>query len=463
MALMLLSLVPSVHADSTPRADIVRFDSPAKVSAGESFNVNVSIRYSYEGWTFGELGMFQGNFTNIIDYVQYYLTGDALRNFTLSVTPPTGSSELQLELVTRFWYQNFWLIDEKGYANFTVTVLGDSTKSRIKEPSIIEIGQNEWHYWNNNATDTLIIWLSGGQAFSDHVTTNPFEMESFGAMMYVNDLSKRYSVLALLRGSTKYTLAVTSQPFYALDYYPDSAFLEKLHEWSVQQGYAFTYLIGYSTGGLAAGYEVTVRDPETWAAPDGALIISAPLGGLQPGDILDSLSHAQNLTADIALFYGGIWSDDLWPQGKQFYDNAPKIVGGDSWYRKEWRFFPDSSHGVWVKEHDGAHYDGLAYSLTSQFIEKSRNPWRRLSKWKDEPYFALLWQEPVSETTSGVSSHLSVETWLYDTLVPPKGVIIRRDLQLYFVVAKPLASKSHQGLSNRPTQGVDIDWVLGLN
>jgi hypothetical protein len=386
MALMLLSMVPSIHADPVPKAEILGFDSPTNVSAGEPFNLNVSVRYSYEGWTFGELGVFQGNLTDIVDYVQYYLTGEALRNFTLTVIAPPDSADLQLRIITRFWYQNFWLVDDKGQVDFSVRVLGNSAALPPKQPSIIQIDENEWHYWNNNASDTLVIWLSGGQAFSDHVTTNPYEMESFGAMKYISDLSKVYSVLALFRGSTEYTVAITNQPFYALDYYQSSTFLKKLHDWGRQQGYSFIYLIGYSTGGLAAGYEVTVRDPDTWAAPDGALIISAPLGGLQPSNVLESLSHAKDLKADIALFYGGIWSDELWPQGKQFYESAPQKTGGPSWYLKEWLFFPDSSHGVWVKEYDGAHYDGRAYTITSQFIEKCNNPWGRLSNWKDDLY-----------------------------------------------------------------------------
>ena len=445
MALMLLSLVATVRADSVPKAEIVGFDSPTEISAGESFNVNVSIRYSYGGWTIAELGVFQGNLTNIIDYVQYYLTGDALRNFTLTVVAPTNSSDLQLRMITRFWYQNFWLVDEKGYADFSVKVLGNSTGLPLKQPSIIQIDENEWHYWNNNASDTLLIWLSGGQAFSDHVTTNPYEMESFGAMKYVNDLSKRYSVLALFRGSTKYTVAITNQPFYALDYYPDSTFLRKLHDWSLEQGYDFTYLIGYSTGGLAAGYEVTVRDPDTWAAPDGALIISAPLGGLQPNNLLESLSHAKSLRADIALFYGGIWSDDLWPQGTQFYNSAPEKTKPASWYWKEWRFFSDSSHGVWVKEYDGAHYDGRAYSLTSQFIEKCKNPWRRLPKWKDEFYSTML-REQTTSKAKRTPSYLSVETILHDIEGSAKAIRLRQGLQRYLVRAKPLASETHQDL-----------------
>jgi hypothetical protein len=217
-----------------------------------------------------------------------------------------------------------------------------------------------------------VIWLSGGHAYKDHITINPYEMETFSAMKYINDLAKEYSVLALRKGFDKVSMPFTNQEFYALSYYSNSNFLKNLHDWSLRKGYNFTYLIGYSTGGVAAGYEVAVKAPEDWAAPNGAIIISAPLKGVN--GLLNSVSCAFNIKSNIQLIYGMVWSDELWPQGKEFYDNAPEKTEYP-WYFKAWSLFSDSSHEVWVKEEDGAHYNKKAFNLTVWFIEKSKALW----------------------------------------------------------------------------------------
>ncbi len=422
MTLMLFSSVSSIHGQSVPKAEITRLTCPSQVSAGDPFVVNVSIQYSFEGWTFADLGVFQENFTNILDDVHYYLTGDVLRNFTLIEVAPSTSSDLHLRLVTRYWYQEFWITDAEATKDCFVKVLGSSEKLAMR-PSIVRIGENKWYYWNNNASDALLIWLTGGHAFSDHVTVNPYDMEGFGVMRFIGDLSRNYSVLALQSGSEEHTVAVMNQPYYALGYYPGSTVLKGLHHWSRSQGYNFTYLIGYSTGGVAAAYEVAVNDPDMWAAPDGAVIISAPVEGL-PGKGLESMSHANNVKANLEMLYGGIWSDDLWPQGLKFYDNAPNGTKAP-WYLKEWHFFPDSSHGVWEKEKDGAHYNNDAYNKTARFIERSKSPFDKVTKWNDggievvDEAFNHSTEEqepktPGANFTTKAGSTLKVKVWLYN-------------------------------------------------
>jgi hypothetical protein len=428
LALIVISPVMPVSAQSAPSAEIVNVEYPSEVVAGQSFTVNVRVRYSYQGWTFADLGVFEDNFTKIFDYVHYYLTNETTKSFALTVMAPSASTDLHLMIVTRYWYQNFWMMSPNGSKDIYVKVVGPAQSQTSEFPSVVKINENEWYYWRKNGSDACVILLSGGLAYSDHVTLNPYEMETFGAMKYINDLSRLYSVLAPRKGTESQTIPYSTQTFYALGYYPGSIFLKQVYDWGRGKGYNFTYLVGYSTGGAAAGYEVTVRDPETWASPNGAVIISAPLNGVPPTSLFESVTHAKGLKADIQLIYGKIWSEELWPQGKQFYDNAPEKTSVP-WYRKEWHLISDSSHEVWVKEEDGAHYNSGAYNLTSQFIEKNKSPWHRLSEWNDasmEIYDVTASsgtgeQKPKTPGISFVTkvgNTLKVKVWLYNCSSP---------------------------------------------
>ena len=423
--IIVLSAVSSTRAEAMPSVEITRVDYPAQVSAGQSFTVNVTIRYSYGGWTLADLGIFQENFTKIFDYVRYYMTGEAVRSFTLQVVAPDTSTDLELLVATRYWYQNFWLNDTKTSQWFNVKVVGSSEpQSPDIQPSIVKLDGNEWYYWDNHESGACLIWLSGGHAYADHVTMNPYELETFGAMKYINDLSKRFSVLALRRGNEGHTVPFTTQAYYALGYYLESSFLKGIHNWILENGHNFTYMIGYSTGGIAAGYEVAVRDPETWMAPNGAIVISGMLGGIPPNNLFESISHATDVKSNTLLLYGEVWSEELWPQGKEFYDSAPQKTA-TPWYLKEWHLFPDSSHEVWVEEKDGAHYNSAAYNLTTDFIEKCKSPWHRLSEWNDGSieFYDITSGSVTGEQrpkTSGtvittkVGNTVKVKVWLYN-------------------------------------------------
>jgi hypothetical protein len=422
IALMLLSLPSPIRGQSAPTAQIIRVSCPSQLSAGDHFAVNVSIQYSFDGWTFADLGLFEENFTNILDYVHYYLTGNTVRNFTLTGVAPSTSTDLLLRLTTRYWYNEFWLTDANATGYCSVKVLA-SNGQPVERPSVVRIGENDWYFWNNSASDALLVWLSGGHAFSDHVTINPYEMENFGVMSLVGDLSKHYSVLALEKGSEVHSVAVTNQPYYALGYYPGSSVLRDLRGWSLDHGYNFTYLIGYSTGGVAAGYEVAVNHPDTWTAPNGAVIVSAPLDGFAD-NLLGSSMKANGLKANVALLYGGIWSDTVLPQGMKFYHNAPNKTSAP-WYLKEWAFFPMASHDVWVKEEDGAHYNNAAFNTTAQFIERSKTPFDKVAKWNDGGIQVVdvtasnstLEQRPKTLGTNftvAAGQTLQIKIWLYN-------------------------------------------------
>lgn len=433
LALIMIWPVAPVSGQALPTAMITNVDYPSEVAAGKPFIVSVQIRFSYQGWLLADLGVFQDNFTKIFDYARYYLTNQGNKSVALTVMAPSESTDLHLVVATRYWLQNFWLMSPGGSKDVTIKVVGATQHQVSGFPSVVNIGGNEWYYWKKDGSDTSVIWLSGGQAYADHVTMNPYEMETFGAMKYINDLSEQYSVLVPRKGTERLSVSYGTQTFYALGYYRNSVFLKQVHDWSRSEGYNFTYLGGYSTGGAAAGYEVTVRDPDTWASPDGAIIISAPLSGVPPSNLFESVTHANGLKANIDLLYGKVWSEELWPQGKQFYDNAPNKTNVP-WYRKEWHLIPDSSHEVWVKEEDGAHYNTGAYSLTTQFIEKSKSPWRRLSEWNDasiEIYDMTAKsgtgeQKPKTSTVSftvKAGDTLKVKVWLYNCSSP--GVCAR--------------------------------------
>jgi hypothetical protein len=389
--IILVTISPNI-CNAFPSVEIIKVDYPTQVIAGEMFKINVTVNYSYEGWTLAELGVFHENFTTILDYVRYYLTGSAVKTFSLTGIAPLKSMNLNLKIVTRYWYQNFWVTNSKCIINLSIKVSSLNEKNLIEQkPLIVNINGTEWYYWNNSFSDSCIIWLSGGHVYKDHVTINPYDMETFSAMMYINDLAKDYSVLALRKGTDKILVPFTNQEFYALSYYSNSKFLKDIYNWILRHGYNFTYLIGYSTGGVAVGYEIAVRDPESWVAPNGAIIISAPLKGVQ--GLLDSVSYANNIKANIQLIYGKIWGDEIWPQGKEFYDNAPEKIDFP-WYFKEWNLIPDSSHEVWVKEEDGAHYNSKAYNLTVKFIEKAKSLW---FNFKGGKALVKLEVEPVDE------------------------------------------------------------------
>lgn len=424
LTLIMMPPVMSVSAQSTPRAEIVNVEYPSEVVAGRSFTLNVQVRYSYQGWVTADLGVFQDNFTKIFDYVRYYLTNEATKSITLTVLAPNAQTDLHLVIMTRYWYQNFWMMSQNGSKDIYLKVVGSNQPLTSEFPTILKINENEWYYWRKDSSDACVVWLSGGLAYPDHVTMNPYEMETFGAMKYIDDLSKRYSVLAPRKGTEGRTIPYTTQTFYAMGYYQNSVLLKQVYDWSRGEGYNFTYLVGYSTGGAAAGYEVTIRDPETWASPNGAILISAPLNGCPPTNLFESATHANGLKANIQLIYGEVWSEELWPQGKQFYDNAPEKTNVP-WYRKEWHLITDSSHEVWVKEEDGAHYNSGAYNLTTQFIEKSKSPWRRLSEWNDASMevYDLSVSRGTGEQkpkTPGASfgtkagNTLKVKVWLYN-------------------------------------------------
>ena len=238
LLVMSLLIVSPAFCKALPTIEIVKVEYPKRVAAKETFDIKVSIAYSYNGWTIAELGVFYENFTTIFDCIKYYLTGATIKTFNLIVTAPSKASKLNLKVITRYWHQNFWVTNPKCIAEFSIEVYGlNETENDFEQkPLIVNIDGIEWYYWINNFSDTYIIWLSGGYAYKDHVTINPYEMETFSAMMYINELAKEYNVLALRKGMDKILVPFTAQEFYVLSYYPKSEFLKNIHEWILKDG-----------------------------------------------------------------------------------------------------------------------------------------------------------------------------------------------------------------------------------
>jgi len=281
-----------------------------------------------------------------------------------------------------------------------------SQELRLTEaaPTIVSIEKAEWYYWKNSGSDTCLVWLGGGKAYADHVTINPYYLESLNTIRYIQDLAAQYSILALHKGPDIEYVHQAKSKVSVLSYYDNSKFLHKIHEWIKENGYTYSYLVGYSTGGTVVGYELAVRDRNTWTSPNGGIIVSGrvnqPMKDWKGTSLYESVAHARNIQANILLMYGRIWSEDLWPQGQEYYENAPNNVWiGGGLHHKEWHLFNESGHEVWTREQTGI-YDPTAFHITVNFIEKSKT----LSLKSEEEAIskAVTGSSSVSDTQSGV-------------------------------------------------------------
>jgi len=255
-------------------------------------------------------------------------------------------------------------------------VISQGLRQSEAAPTIVSIGKVEWYYWKNSGSDTCLVWVGGGKAFTDHVTINPYYLESLNTIRYIQDLATQYSILALYRGPDIEYIYEAKSKVSVLSYYDNSKFFHEIYEWIREKEYTYSYLVGYSTGGTVVGYELAVRDRNTWTSPNGGVIVSGrvnqPMKDWRGTSLYESAAHARSIQANILLIYGKIWSEDLWPQGRIYYENAPNNgwIGGRP-YHKEWHLFNESGHEVWTREQTGI-YDPTAFHITVNFIEKSK-------------------------------------------------------------------------------------------
>ena len=371
-ALILLSprIAPASGQAGEPILRIADIEYPASVAAGQAFEVKVRIEYSYSGWTIADLGLFAQNLTGMVDCARYFLTGSGSRQLSLRALAPFKAGVWNLTAVSRCWHGNYWREPALARRGFSIHVGGPDLEAPSPippEPARVRIGDSEWHYWRNPGSNVCVIWLGGGHARSYYVTVNPYELESFGTMRLIADLASLYSVLAPTAGRPGGTGAAGIEP--ALRYYAGGAQLRAVRDWALGAGHNLTFLAGYSTGGVAVAYEVASADPDGWAAPNGAIIISAPLGGIPTG-ALASIRDSRSVRANAILLYGRVYGAELWPQGLEFFEGIPEGRGQG----KEWHLFEGSGHEVWFPEGDGARYDRMPFSLIAGFIERCRRP-----------------------------------------------------------------------------------------
>ena len=233
--------------------------------------------------------------------------------------------------------------------------------------SIVRIGDASWYYWNNTASDTCLIWLGGGTTDEQAIgyysyMINPFEYESFGTIKFIQHLTTDYCLIALQKGSYEYYSPESNRTIYQEPYRMDSRIIGDVHEWIRKQGYAHTFLVGYSTGAQVAAMEVTIRAPEEWVSPDGLVLITPRLSDLVS-------KSAYRMQASLLVLYGGsIETPAYVSTGYEFFLDAPK----DGWHNtsylhKNFQVIEKMGHEVWTVYETGV-YDTRAEGLLVNFV-----------------------------------------------------------------------------------------------
>jgi hypothetical protein len=233
-----------------------------------------------------------------------------------------------------------------------------------RQASIEKIAGYSWYYWPKPESDSCILWLGGGQTLPTYVTINPYRLESLNTMRFIDDMSRRYSMLALSEGEVTYRT--------------DSKLVSKICAWIRDAGYKFVFVIGYSTGGNALAYELTIPG-QNEASPEGAIVISSMLNWEQMFEqhktssgieLYMSAHSAGYVRRSILLMYGdAAW---FWHQGEEYYRNLPKEGwAGKHWFLKEWRLLKGVEHEVFTRETDGS-YDTKPLAIVIDFMERVR-------------------------------------------------------------------------------------------
>lgn len=238
--------------------------------------------------------------------------------------------------------------------------------------SIVKIGDASWYYWNNTASDTCLLWLGGGTTDERDIgyyfyEINPFQYESFGTIRFMQDLAKYYCVVALEQGSYGAYSPNSNRTIYQEPYQMGSRIIGDVHDWIRKQGYAHTFLVGYSTGAQVAAMEVAVRAPEDWTGPDGLVLITPRLSEYVIG-------NAYRIHASLLILYGGsIETPAYVSTGHDFYVNAPRDgLYGSDFLHKEFHVIDKTGHEVWTIYETGA-YDTHAVHLIVNFIDEVKS------------------------------------------------------------------------------------------
>lgn len=233
-----------------------------------------------------------------------------------------------------------------------------------KKAEVERIAGYTWYHWSKPEADSCILWLGGGQYLPTYVTINPYRLESLNTMRFIEDLSSRYGILALSEGEISYRV--------------DSRLVSKVCRWIRNAGYTYAFVVGYSTGGIALAYELTIPE-EIDSGPDGGVIMTAMVNWKEMVErhktssgieLYTSALYARNVRKSVLLMYGErAW---FWHQGEEYYKNLPdEGRRGKTWFQKEWQLIAGAEHEVFTME-DGGYYDSKAFAIIVDFLERVR-------------------------------------------------------------------------------------------
>ncbi len=226
-----------------------------------------------------------------------------------------------------------------------------------------KIGDTIWRYWHNPGSDTCLIWLGGGLQ-SQSLFINPYWLESFNTMRYVQDLARFYSVLAIEEGSRKRYQAVLERNIYG-EIYEGSNFIDKARNWLLEDGYSHIYMVGYSVGGIAAAREGIREHAGLWRSPSGIILITIP-------EDKSVWFKADRLRGNLLLLYGERMTESFIEAGEEFLSETPDEGRQDwGWLHKEINILPEVAHEVWTIAESGM-YNPEAAWITVRFIEKAK-------------------------------------------------------------------------------------------
>jgi len=230
--------------------------------------------------------------------------------------------------------------------------------------SVERIAGYSWYHWQRPGVDSCILWLGGGQLIPSYVTVNPYELESLNTMRFMEDLASQYGMLALKEGEIEYRV--------------DTKLVSKVCKWIRDAGYTYAFVVGYSTGGIALAYELTIPEQDV-PGPDGAVIISSMIDWEEMVEkhkvtrgieLYMSARNSQSVQRSVLLMYGEMaW---FWRQGEQYYKNLPgEGWRSNQWFYKEWMLLKGTEHEVFTLEVDGS-YDPKPFAIAVGFLERIR-------------------------------------------------------------------------------------------
>lgn len=244
-----------------------------------------------------------------------------------------------------------------------IVEINASANSLRPSYTIVEIGNSKWRYWHPMGSDTCLIWLGGG-VFGDQTFINPYWLESYNTMRFIQDLSKFYSILAIEEGSTKHLQKPLNRIVYG-ESYRGGGFVEEARRWAASQGFSQIYLIGYSVGGIAAAEESIIHHPQEWSSPNGVILITTPISG-------KLLGKAGQFAGNLLILYGERMTPLYVRSGENFFNNS-RSEGpfGNNWVHKEFHIIPETAHEVWTIAETGR-YNPLACQVIVNFVEKAK-------------------------------------------------------------------------------------------